>query len=182
MRGGPPGDLYIFVHLDAARDLPARGHHPVRALPGQLHHRGARRRRSRCPASTGRSTRSRSRPASSRASSCASAAPACRCCNGRGHGDMVIQIEVETPTKLSAQAARAARGVPRDRDRRGMPELEGLLRRSSRPCSAAEAASSLCRQPCPGGEGFANVSSEIDVTRRAGNPCFKEGDYKFQLE
>ena len=69
------------LHLRPPRpapDLPARGHDPVRALPGQLHHRGAGRLRSRCPASTSRSTRSASRPASSPASSSASAAPACR--------------------------------------------------------------------------------------------------------
>ena len=50
--------------------------------------------------------------------------------NGRGHGDMVIQIEVETPTKLSARQKELLRAVPRDRDRRRMPGLVGLLRQA----------------------------------------------------
>ena len=103
VRGGPPGDLYIFIHLARHADLPARGHHPVRALPGQLHHRRAGRHASRCPASTGRCTRSSIPAGIQSGKQLRQRGAGMPAMDGRGHGDMVIQIEVETPTKLSAK-------------------------------------------------------------------------------
>lgn len=99
-RGGPPGDLYIFVHL---------ARHPIyqrdgttlfvrcpvsittAALGGTIEVPGLDRtaHEIRIPAGiqTGKQLRQRG-----------AGMPVL---NGRGHGDMVIQIDVETPTRLS---------------------------------------------------------------------------------
>jgi molecular chaperone DnaJ len=101
-RGGPPGDLYIFVHLARhpifERDgttLFARC--PVSfttaALGGMIEVPGLDRKRHeiKIPAGIQSGKQLRQRGAGMPV------------LNGRGHGDMVIQIEVETPTKLSAK-------------------------------------------------------------------------------
>jgi molecular chaperone DnaJ len=101
-RGGPPGDLYIFVHLARhpifERDgttLFARC--PVSfttaALGGSIEVPGLDRKRHeiKIPAGIQSGKQLRQRGAGMPV------------LNGRGHGDMVIQIEVETPTKLSAR-------------------------------------------------------------------------------
>ena len=44
LRGGPPGDLYIFISLETARPLPARRRRPLREGADRHDHRGARRR------------------------------------------------------------------------------------------------------------------------------------------
>jgi len=102
VRGGPPGDLYIFIHLARhpifQRDgttLFARC--PVSfttaALGGCIEVPGLDRKKHQIniPAGiqTGKQLRQRGAGMPS--------------VNGRGHGDMVIQIDVETPTKLSAR-------------------------------------------------------------------------------
>lgn len=101
-RGGPAGDLYIFVHLSRhaifqreGTTLFARcpvsfttaalgGEIEVPGLDGALHE-------IRIPAGmqTGKQIRQRG-----------AGMPVLQ---GRGHGDMVVQIDVETPTKLSAK-------------------------------------------------------------------------------
>ena len=102
VRGGPPGDLYIFIHM---------ARHPIFQRDGTTLF-------ARCPVSfttaalggcievpgldkkshqinipagiqTGKQLRQRGAGMPS--------------VNGRGHGDMVIQIDVETPTRLSAR-------------------------------------------------------------------------------
>jgi molecular chaperone DnaJ len=101
-RGGPPGDLYIFIHiarhalfqregttlfarcpvsfttaaLGGTIEIPGldRQHHEIRIPPGIQSGKQIRQRGAGMPV-----------------------------LNGRGHGDMVIQIEVETPTRLSAR-------------------------------------------------------------------------------
>jgi molecular chaperone DnaJ len=101
-RGGPAGDLYIFVHLARhpifERDgttLFARC--PVSfttaALGGMIEVPGLDRKRHeiKIPAGIQSGKQLRQRGAGMPV------------LNGRGHGDMVIQIEVETPTKLSAK-------------------------------------------------------------------------------
>jgi len=101
-RGGPPGDLYIFVHLSRHAIFQREGttlfvRCPVSittvALGGTIEVPGLDRQRHeiRIPAGiqTGKQLRQRG-----------AGMPVL---NGRGHGDMVIQIEVETPTKLSAR-------------------------------------------------------------------------------
>jgi molecular chaperone DnaJ len=101
-RGGPSGDLYIFVHL---------GRHPIferegttlfarcpvsitaAALGGTIEVPGLDRSRHeiKIPAGTQTGKQLRQRGAGMPV------------LTGRGHGDMVIQIEVETPTRLSAK-------------------------------------------------------------------------------
>ncbi|WP_340313877.1 molecular chaperone DnaJ [Rhizorhabdus argentea] len=101
-RGGPPGDLYIFLHLaDHAlfeRDgttLFARA--PISfttaALGGTIEVPGLDRARHeiRIPAGIQSGKQIRQRGAGMPV------------LNGRGHGDLVIQIDVETPTRLTAR-------------------------------------------------------------------------------
>jgi molecular chaperone DnaJ len=101
-RGGPPGDLYIFVHMKRhpvfERDgttLFARC--PVSfttaALGGSIEVPGLDRSKHevRIPAGIQSGKQLHVRGAGMPV------------LNGRGHGDMVIQVEVETPTRLSAR-------------------------------------------------------------------------------
>jgi molecular chaperone DnaJ len=102
VRCGPPGDLYIFVHL-ARHDLFQRdgttlfARAPVSfttaALGGCIEVPGLDRQvhEIRIPAGIQSGKQLRQRGAGMPSM------------NGRGHGDMVIQVEVETPTKLSAK-------------------------------------------------------------------------------
>ena len=102
VRSGPPGDLYIFVHL-ARHELFQRdgttlfarcpvsfttaalgGCIEVPGLDKQVHE-------IRIPAGIQSGKQLRQRGAGMPGM------------NGRGHGDMVLQVEVETPTRLSAK-------------------------------------------------------------------------------
>jgi molecular chaperone DnaJ len=102
VRGGPAGDLYIFVHLKRHDIFQREGttlfaRCPVSfttaALGGAIEVPGLDKQKHeiRIPAGiqTGKQLRQRG-----------AGMPAM---NGRGHGDMVIQIDVETPTRLSAR-------------------------------------------------------------------------------
>ena len=102
IRGGPPGDLYIFVHL---------GRHPIfkregttlfarcpvsfttAALGGCIDVPGLDKQKHeiRIPAGIQSGKQLRQRGAGMPVM------------GGRGHGDMVIEIQVETPTKLNAR-------------------------------------------------------------------------------
>jgi molecular chaperone DnaJ len=102
VRGGPAGDLYIFIHL-ARHDLFQRdgstlfARCPVSittaALGGAIEVPGLDRKKHevKIPAGiqTGKQLRVRG--------------AGMTVLNGRGHGDMVIQVEVETPTRLTAR-------------------------------------------------------------------------------
>ncbi len=101
-RGGPPGDLYIFIHLARHALFERDGttifaRYPVSittaALGGVIEVPGLDRQRHeiRIPAGIQSGKQLRQRGAGMPV------------LNGRGHGDMVVQIEVETPTKLSAR-------------------------------------------------------------------------------
>ncbi|MDQ4086837.1 MAG: molecular chaperone DnaJ [Pseudomonadota bacterium] len=102
MRGGPPGDLYIFIHLARHPVFQREGttlfaRCPVSittaALGGCIQVPGLDKRRHeiRIPAGIQSGKQLRQRGAGMPA------------VGGRGFGDMVIQIEVETPTKLTAR-------------------------------------------------------------------------------
>jgi molecular chaperone DnaJ len=101
-RGGPPGDLYIFIHLARHAVFERDGttlfaRCPVSfttaALGGTIEVPGLDRtgHEIRIPAGIQSGKQLRVRGAGMTV------------LNGRGHGDMVIQVEVETPTKLSAR-------------------------------------------------------------------------------
>jgi molecular chaperone DnaJ len=101
-RGGPPGDLYIFVHLARHSIFQRDGttlfaRCPISittaALGGTIEVPGLDKQRHeiRIPAGIQSGKQLRQRGAGMTV------------LNGRGHGDMVIQVEVETPTKLSAR-------------------------------------------------------------------------------
>jgi molecular chaperone DnaJ len=101
-RGGPPGDLYIFVHIARHAIFERDGttlfaRCPVSfttaALGGTIEVPGLDRKRHeiKIPAGIQSGKQLRQRGAGMPVLS------------GRGHGDMVIQVEVETPTKLSAK-------------------------------------------------------------------------------
>jgi len=102
VRGGPAGDLYIFVHLARHSIFQREGttlfaRCPVSfttaALGGSIEVPGLDKQKHeiRIPAGIQSGKQLRQRGAGMPA------------IGGRGHGDMVIQIEVETPTKLSAK-------------------------------------------------------------------------------
>ncbi|HEX8400730.1 MAG TPA: molecular chaperone DnaJ [Allosphingosinicella sp.] len=101
-RGGPAGDLYIFVHLARHSIFQRDGttlfaRCPISittaALGGTIEVPGLDKQRHeiRIPAGIQSGKQLRQRGAGMTV------------LNGRGHGDMVIQVEVETPTKLSAR-------------------------------------------------------------------------------
>jgi molecular chaperone DnaJ len=102
VRGGPPGDLYIFVHLARHPIFQREGttlfaRCPVSfttaALGGGIEVPGLDRQchEIKIPAGIQSGKQIRQRGAGMPAM------------NGRGHGDMVIQVEVETPTRLTAR-------------------------------------------------------------------------------
>ncbi len=127
-RGGPAGDLYIFVHLSRhdifqreGTTLFARcpvslttvalgGEIEVPGLDGVLHE-------IRIPAGmqTGKQIRQRG-----------AGMPVLQ---GRGYGDMVIQIDVETPTKLSAKQKDLLREFRETETGEECPESAGFLDR-----------------------------------------------------
>ena len=101
-RGGPPGDLYIFIHLARHAVFQREGttlfaRCPVSfttaALGGTIEVPGLDRQKHemKIPAGIQSGKQIRQRGAGMPV------------LNGRGHGDMVIQVEVETPTKLSSR-------------------------------------------------------------------------------
>jgi molecular chaperone DnaJ len=102
VRGGPTGDLYIFVHLARHAIFQRDGttlfaRCPISittaALGGTIEVPGLDRQSHeiKIPAGIQSGKQLRQRGAGMPV------------LNGRGHGDMVIQVEVETPTKLSAR-------------------------------------------------------------------------------
>ena len=102
VRGGPPGDLYIFVHLARHPIFQREGttlfaRCPVSfttaALGGCIEVPGLDKQKHeiRIPAGIQSGKQLRQRGAGMPVM------------GGRGHGDMVIEIQVETPTKLSAR-------------------------------------------------------------------------------
>jgi len=102
VRGGPNGDLYIFIHLARHAVFQREGSTlfarcPVSittaALGGTIEVPGLDRTKHevRIPAGIQSGKQLRVRGAGMTV------------LNGRGHGDMVIQVDVETPTKLSAK-------------------------------------------------------------------------------
>ena len=102
VRGGPPGDLYIFVHLARHPIFQREGttlfakcpvSFTTAALGGCIEVPGLDKRTHRIdiPAGIQSGKQLRQRGAGMPVM------------NGRGHGDMVIQVEVETPTKLTAK-------------------------------------------------------------------------------
>ena len=101
-RGGPPGDLYIFIHIARHRLFQREGttlfaRCPVSfttaALGGTIEVPGLDRKRHeiRIPPGIQSGKQIRQRGAGMPV------------LNGRGQGDMVIQVEVETPTRLSGK-------------------------------------------------------------------------------
>jgi molecular chaperone DnaJ len=102
VRGGPPGDLYIFVHLARHPIFQREGttlfarcpvSFTVAALGGCIEVPGLDKQchEIKIPAGIQSGKQLRQRGAGMPSM------------NGRGHGDMVIQVEVETPTKLTAK-------------------------------------------------------------------------------
>lgn len=102
VRGGPNGDLYIFVHLARHQLFQREGttlfaRCPISittaALGGSIEMPGldGARHEIRIPPGIQSGKQIRQRGAGMPV------------LNGRGHGDMVIQIEIETPTRLSAR-------------------------------------------------------------------------------
>jgi molecular chaperone DnaJ len=101
-RGGPPGDLYIFVHLARHSVFQRDGttlfaRCPVSfttaALGGTIEVPGLDKKTHEIKIPTGIQSGKQLRQRGA----------GMPVLNGRGHGDMVIQVEVETPTRLSSR-------------------------------------------------------------------------------
>ncbi len=132
VRGGPAGDLYIFVHLKRHPIFQREGttlfarcpiSFTTAALGGTLEFPGLDRQvhEIRIPAGIQSGKQLRQRGAGMPV------------LNGRGHGDLVVQIEVETPDQAQRPPARIARGIPQDRDGRRMPAVPELLQQAQGP-------------------------------------------------
>ena len=102
VRGGPPGDLYIFVHLARHPIIQREGttlfaRCPVSfttaALGGCIEVPGLDKQKHQINIPVGIQSGKQLRQRGA----------GMPVMNGRGHGDMVIQVEVETPTKLTAK-------------------------------------------------------------------------------
>ncbi len=107
--GGPAGDLYVEIHVAAARGVPPRGHRPPGPRdraddgrgPGHLdpaaHARGRRRRGRLRHGPVDRRRRAGRHPVGHRAGAAGPGSPHLR---SQVRGDLVVTIDVETPTKL----------------------------------------------------------------------------------
>ena len=101
-RGGPPGDLYVLVRVREDPRFVRDGDDLVTAVDVAGAAGRARRRRSRCRRSTGRSS-SRSRPAPSRTRRSSSAARGCRRCAAAARGDLRVVVNVVIPRHLKRE-------------------------------------------------------------------------------
>ena len=138
VNGGPPGDLYVVIHLKAARGVPARPQRPALRNADQFHHRRARR-RDRDPDAGRRGQRSRFPPKPRAGKSSACAARASRACAVHAHGDLHCHVVVETPVNLTdrqKELLREFEDINRERQRTPQParqvldeQGEGFLRR-----------------------------------------------------
>jgi len=102
VRGGPPGDLYIFVHLARHAIFQREGttlfakcpvSFTTAALGGTIEVPGLDKQKHQINIPVGIQSGKQLRQRGA----------GMPVMNGRGHGDMVIQVEVETPTKLTAK-------------------------------------------------------------------------------
>ena len=144
---GPPGHLYVVVHVQEHEFFRRDGVNlfcemPVNfttlALGGEIAGADARRhrRRSRCPKAR--------RPARR----CACAARACPDVNGRGKGDLFATVQVQTPKKLTQGTAPPARAT-----RQGA--AEGKIRAApARRRSRTSATCSIASRTCLGDVGI----------------------------
>ena len=151
VRGAPRGDLYLFVHMKRHADLRARGHDAGRRMPGQLHHRGARRLDRHSRASTATRIEIKIPAGIQSGEQLRQRGAGMSVLNGRGRGDLVTRILVETPTKLIARSRRrssrnSARPRPATNARRarassaGCKTIFGRLGRSAAAVSSSRIA------------------------------------------
>ena len=103
VRGAASGDLYLFVHMKRHPIYRARGHDPGRRLPGQLHHRRARRLDRACPGIDGSKIEIKIPAGIQSGEQLRHRGAGMSVLNGRGRGDMVARILVETPTRMTAK-------------------------------------------------------------------------------
>ena len=124
LRGGPAGDLYIFLSLDPARVFPARRRRP--ALPGADLHgdRGGWAASSRCRPSTAARRGSRCPPAPRAGRRFRLSGKGMPVLRSKQTGDMYVQVSVETPQNLTK------------RQRELLAEFEKLSSEATQPESA----------------------------------------------
>ena len=101
-RGGPTGDLYVVIHVRAARRVPPRRRRPLRRSPRAVPHHGDRRIvQGRGP---GRPARGRRLGRNGRAArSSASAARACRASRAAAAARSTCALVVDVPKKLTKE-------------------------------------------------------------------------------
>ncbi len=128
--GGPPGDLYVVIHVRPHEIFVRAGRRtsicelpltfPQAALGDTVE----------VPVLDGTARADGARRARSRASASCSRARACPTFAGAGRGDAIYEVVVEVPTQPDAAPARAARGVPpRSRRSRPGPRLSKFVER-----------------------------------------------------
>ena len=108
--GGPAGDLYVDIHVQAHADLQARGREPVLRGAGQLRDRGAWAAASTCRRSM--ATSSLKVPAETQSGSVFRLrGKGVRRCAAARVGDLFCRVQIETPVNLTADQTRQASRV-----------------------------------------------------------------------
>ena len=126
LRGGPAGDLYIFIEVEPHPIFERDNQNLYCRIPVSMTDGGARRRDRRADARRRPDPGEGAGRACSRASSCGCAARACRRCAAPGAGDLYIELAVETPVNLTARQRELLREFE-DAGRGQQPRDPGLL-------------------------------------------------------
>ena len=130
MNGGPPGDLYVQVHIKPHAGVPARPRRPALRDADLVHHRRARRRDRDPDASTAR-----------RASACPAETQSGKTFRLKGKGikgvrsqapgDLFCHVVVETPVSLTERQRELLREfetISHEGQRAPQPARQGLAR------------------------------------------------------
>ena len=170
-RGGPPGDLYVLVHVRGRRALPARRRRPrdrarragaARGAGGDAH----------APRRSTATSRSRSCPARSPARSSPSAARACRVCAARAaSGDLRVVVNVVIPRKLSKDQRRLAQELADSMTDENLRTDESLHRQAQAPAADDPPRRCACGARTP-----RSCSPSCWSSRRAGWRRSTDGD------
>jgi hypothetical protein len=127
LRGGPPGDLYIFLSVKPHEFFQRDGADLYCKVPISMT-TAALGGSSRCRRSTARRRASRFPRAPRTASSSASRARACRCC-ARSVGDLYIQVAVETPQNLTKRQRELLEEFEKLSSKENSPQSSGFFSR-----------------------------------------------------
>ncbi len=128
MRGGPPGDLYIFLSVKPHPFFQRDGADLFCRVPISMT-RAALGGEIRVNAVDGTECKVKIPEGTSPAGRSRSRARACRCCAGRDHGDLHVQISVETPQNLTKRQRELLVAFEEEASHHTHPEAMGFLAR-----------------------------------------------------